>query len=182
MKRMTMCHLINVKTCDLKKLWSDELDARVTSHRYKTMKDISVCHPIALASHKQTSAMSWPNCIFLVAKIMAIVLHWSLERVKQHIPLVPVMVHIPDYRIQMIPTFQLGPATKTCTMVFWMLHKVTEAEERFENVAKRFDIANVHLLYVVATQHILQDKCICCILSIEPSLPRTIVDCPHSVR
>ena len=147
------------------------MDEHVTSHRCRTMKDISVCHPIALANHKKKSAMRWPNCIFLLAKVTAIVLHWSLEQGKQHFPLVPVKVHIPDYRIQMIPTFQLWPATKTRTLVFWMLHKVTGAEERFEHVAKRFDIANVHLLYVVATQDILQDKCICCIWASNQACP-----------
>jgi len=70
-------------------------------------------------------------------KVTDVMLHASLE---QHIPLVPVMVHIPDYRIQIFPTFQLGPAKKTCTMAFWMLHKITEGEERFEHVAKRFDM------------------------------------------
>ena len=50
------------------------------------------------------------------------------------------MVHIPDYRIQIFQTFQLGPAKKTCTMAFWMLHTITEGEERFEHVAKRFDM------------------------------------------
>ena len=57
-------------------------------------------------------------------------------------PLLPVMVQIPHYRIQMIPTFQLGPEV-TCTLGLWMLDEVTKAEERLEHVAKRFDIANV---------------------------------------
>ena len=61
--------------------------------------------------------------------------------------LVPIMVKMPHYRIQMIPTFQLAPEL-TCSLVVWMTHEVTQAEERFKHVAKRFGIAKVHFFKV----------------------------------
>ena len=57
--------------------------------------------------------------------------------------LVPVMVKVPHYRIQMIPAFQLAPEL-TCSLVVWMTHEITQAEEQFEHVAKRCGIAKVH--------------------------------------